>query len=87
LSNKAGGKPQLRQFVNEPTRVAFLNDALPESRRSRAAVHIRFIALLKPPFKSSDDYPHVGWGKKPMNTRERFLGSRGVNRGVGNGSV
>jgi hypothetical protein len=74
LSNKAGGKPQLRQFVNEPTRAVFLNDALPESRRSRAAVHIRFIALLKPPFKSSDDYPHVGWGKKPMNTRERFWG-------------
>ena len=27
------------------------------------AVQIRFIALLKPPFKSSDDYRRVGWGK------------------------
>jgi uncharacterized protein len=60
----------------------FLNGALPKSQRLRNAVQIRFIALLKPPFKSSDDYPHIGWGKKPMNTRA-CLGSRGVNRGVG----
>jgi hypothetical protein len=43
---------------------------LPEWRRLPAAVQIRFIALLKPPFKSSEDDPHIGWGKKPMNTRE-----------------
>jgi hypothetical protein len=74
LSNKAGGKPQFRQLLNEPTHAAFLNGTLPKSQRSRAAVHTRFIALLKPPFKSSEDYLHVGWGKKPMNTRERFWG-------------
>jgi hypothetical protein len=31
----------------------------------RAAIEIRLIALVKPPFKSSDDYPHIGSGKKP----------------------
>jgi hypothetical protein len=45
-------------------RGAFLNEVLPKIARQRAAVQIRFIALLKPPFKSSDDYPHVGWGEK-----------------------
>jgi hypothetical protein len=41
------------------------NEALPKIRSSPHAIQNRFIALLKPPFKSSDDYRHVGWGKKP----------------------
>jgi uncharacterized protein len=82
LFNKAAGKPQLRHRFDTSGRAAFLNGVLPNPQRLRAAVQNRFIALLKPPFKSSDDYPQIGWGKKPMNTRER-LGSRGVNRGVG----
>jgi hypothetical protein len=40
-----------------------LNAALPETRLRLFPVQIRFIALLKPPFKTSDDYPDIGWGK------------------------
>jgi hypothetical protein len=36
------------------------NEALPKPPKSRRAVQIRFIALLKPPFKSYDDYRQVG---------------------------
>jgi hypothetical protein len=39
------------------------NEALPQMRGSRRAIQNRFIALLKPPFKSSEDY-HVSIGAK-----------------------
>jgi hypothetical protein len=42
-------------------RTLLLNAALPILRQSPAALQNRFIALLKPPFKSSDDYRRVGW--------------------------
>jgi uncharacterized protein len=38
---------------------------------SPTAIQNRFIALLKPPFKSSDDYRDIGWGKKPSKPRKR----------------
>jgi hypothetical protein len=38
---------------------AFLNATLPKSRQTGRPVHHRFIALVKPPFKSSDDYPLI----------------------------
>jgi TPR repeat protein len=34
-------------------------------------VHVRFIALLKPPFKYSKDYRYLRWAKKPAETRKR----------------
>jgi hypothetical protein len=69
LSNKDAGKPKLWHAVKTPSRAAFLNGGLPGAPRTHPLVQIRFIALLKPPFKSSEDDPHIGWGKKPMNTR------------------
>jgi hypothetical protein len=39
------------------------NEELPKIRSSPHAIQIRFIALLKPPFKFSDDYRRAGWGK------------------------
>jgi hypothetical protein len=48
------------------------NEVLPKIRRSPHVIQNRFIALLKPPFKSSDDYQHVGWGKKPAKMRLRI---------------
>ena len=47
------------------------NEALPKMVGSPTTIQNRFIALLKPPFKSSDDYRHIGWSKKPANTRRR----------------
>jgi hypothetical protein len=44
------------------------NEALPEIGGSPAAIQNRFIELLKPPFKSSDDYRQIGWGKKTGET-------------------
>jgi hypothetical protein len=58
--------------LEAPAKAGLLNGALPKMGRSRVAVQIRFIALLKPPFKSSDDYRDVGSGKKePANTGKR----------------
>jgi uncharacterized protein len=37
---------------------------LPNERDRRPTVQLRFIALIKPPFKSSDDYRHSRLGKK-----------------------
>jgi len=39
-------------------------------RGSAPEIQNRFIALLKPPFKSSDDYRDVGWGEKSRRIRE-----------------
>jgi hypothetical protein len=47
-------------------------------------VQISFIALLKAPFKFSDDYRHVGWGQKEAS---REGGHSGINRGVHHGTV
>jgi hypothetical protein len=40
-----------------------LNATLPKSRETGCPVHHRFIALVKPPFKSSDDYPRISRDK------------------------
>jgi hypothetical protein len=42
---------------NQRLRKSVLNAALPIVRAQRASVQLSFIALLKPPFKSCDDYP------------------------------
>jgi len=41
-------------------------------RGSHAAIQKRFIALLKPPFKSSDDYRHIGWAKKTADCAKAY---------------
>jgi hypothetical protein len=46
------------------------NEALPQPGGSLATIQNRFIELLKPPFKSSDDYRQIGWGKKPESPRK-----------------
>jgi hypothetical protein len=62
------------------------NEALPKLRGSQAAIQNRFIALLKPPFKSSDDYHDIGWSKKAVETAQadRFKRRR---QGMQNGSL
>jgi hypothetical protein len=62
--SKSGGKALRRPQLP--------NEVLPKIRSSPRAIQNRFIALLKPPFKSSDDYQQVGWGKKLANTRLRI---------------
>jgi hypothetical protein len=48
-------------------------------------VQISFIALLKSPFKSSDDDRRVGWGQKEAAGAAKA--DRGINRGVHDGTV
>jgi hypothetical protein len=48
-------------------------------------VQISFIALLKLPFKSSDDDRRVGWGQKEAYGAAKA--DRGINRGVHDGTV
>jgi len=57
---------------------ALLNGVLLQARRSWIAVQIRFIALVKPPFKCSDDYPLVGWeqGAGEAATADRPRGEK-----------
>jgi len=52
-------------------------------RRTRP-VQISFIALLKSPFKFSEDDRRVGWGQKEAS---REGGHSGRNRGVHHGTV
>jgi hypothetical protein len=47
------------------------NGTLPNNRSRRRAVQLRFIALIKPPFKSSEDYRDVGWGKSRRKAQHR----------------
>jgi hypothetical protein len=46
------------------------NEVLPETGGSPSAIQKQFIALLKPPFKSSDDYRQIGWGEKPATPQK-----------------
>jgi hypothetical protein len=64
-----------------------LNGALLKSLVAARAIQIRFIALLKPPFKSSDDYRYIGWGKKPVDASKQASSQRGAYRGVHHGTV
>jgi len=57
-------------------RLRLPNEVLPKISSSPHAIQNRFIALLKPPFKFSDDYQHVGRRKKPAKMRLRIGSNR-----------
>jgi hypothetical protein len=45
------------------------NEALPETGGSPTAIQNRFIALLKLPFKSSDDYRQIDWARNQRDSK------------------
>jgi hypothetical protein len=62
-----------------------LGCVLPIYANCAGIFQILFIALLKPPFKSSEDYRHIGWDKKAEHAKAT-RGQEAKDRGLHDGS-
>jgi hypothetical protein len=77
LQARSAGRRSAKSGVNRAAGARLLNAGFSFRASSRAPIQLRFIALLKPPFKSPDDYRRIAGNQE---TGERAKSGRGHRR-------